>query len=167
MKILRTIKEVSKISSKLRINNKKVGLVVGSFDVLHMGHVNLFRLAKKHVDILIVGLDNDETIKITKGVNRPINNYNRRSQFLSELILVDYIFKINKVFKHGDSKSSNYFFNLYKKIKPSHIFTHIKTDLLKSKRKSIAKILDIKFVPDTTKTVTTSSAIIKKIESEL
>lgn len=60
-------------------DNKTIGLVVGSFDVCHLGHLNLFRFAKKHIDILIVGLDHDETIKQTKGSNRPINNFERRA----------------------------------------------------------------------------------------
>ncbi|MDO8340544.1 MAG: adenylyltransferase/cytidyltransferase family protein, partial [Candidatus Woesebacteria bacterium] len=119
-KILKSIKEISEISSIAKGKHKKVGLVFGAYDVLHMGHINLFKLAKKHVDILIVGLDNDKTIKLSKGNNRPINNYYRRSNFLSEITNVDYIFKIGKVFKHGDIKSFEYFEKLYNKIQPTH-----------------------------------------------
>lgn len=144
----------------------KVGLVTGGFDVLHMGHLNLFRLAKKHCDVLIVGLDHDKTLKATKGENRPINNYQRRSQFLSDLSTVDYIFKINKVFKHGDDTSTTYFENLYRKIKPNFIFTHTATDSLSKRRKELAKLSGIKFIPDKSKIVTHSSTIIKKLELE-
>ena len=149
-----------------RERGNKVGLVTGGFDVLHMGHLNLFRLAKKHCDILIVGLDHDKTLKTTKGENRPINNYQRRSQFLSDLSTVDYIFKINKVFKHGDDTSTSYFENLYKKIKPDFVFTHTATDSLSKRRKQLAKQTGIKFIPDRSKTVTYSSTIIKKLELE-
>jgi D-beta-D-heptose 7-phosphate kinase/D-beta-D-heptose 1-phosphate adenosyltransferase len=107
MKRLSSLRETSKISLKLQNRGKSVGIVVGGFDVLHLGHINLFKVAKRHVDFLIVGLDNDETLKLTKGKNRPINNYNRRSKFLSEITLVDYIFKIPKVFKHGDRNSTD------------------------------------------------------------
>ena len=127
-----------------------------------MGHLNLFRLAKKHSDVLVVGLDHDKTLTATKGANRPINNYNRRSQFLSDLTTVDYIFKINKVFKHGDDTSTTYFENLYKKINPTFVFTHTATDSLSKRRRQLAKQTGIKFIPDRSKTVTHSTTIIKK-----
>ena len=164
MKILTSLQKVIAVCERERGNT--VGLVTGGFDVLHMGHLNLFRLAKKHCDILVVGLDHDMTLKATKGVNRPINNYKRRSQFLSDLTTVDYIFKINKVFKHGDDTSTTYFENLYRKIKPTFIFTHTATDSLSFKRKQLAKQTGIKFIPDKSKTVTHSTAIIKKLELE-
>lgn len=131
-----------------------------------MGHLNLFRLAKKHCDILIVGLDHDKTLKATKGENRPINNYRRRSQFLSDLSTVDCIFKINKVFKHGDDTSTTYFENLYKNIKPTYVFTHTATDSLSKRRKQLTKQTGIIFIPDRSKIVTYSSVIIKKLELE-
>src|SRR3989344_7054281 len=106
MKILNSLQKVIATCKRERETGTKVGLVTGGFDVLHMGHLNLFRLAKKHCDILIVGLDHDKTLKATKGENRPINNYQRRSQFLSDLSTVDYVFKINKVFKHGEDRKS-------------------------------------------------------------
>lgn len=165
-KILSSLQEVSKVSRNAAKNNKTVGLIVGGFDILHMGHLNLFRLARKKVDVVIVGLDNDQTLKTTKGKNRPINNYNRRSQFLSDLTTIDYIFKIGKIIKHGDTDSTPYFENLYKKINPTHIFTHTATDSQERKRQNMAKSLRIKFIPDKSKTVTHTSEIIKKLEME-
>jgi adenylosuccinate synthase len=53
-------------------------------------------LAKKHTGILVVGLDSDQTLKTNKGPSRPINNFRLRSQLLSEIDLIDYIFKIDK-----------------------------------------------------------------------
>ena len=129
-----------------------------------MGHINLFRLAKKHVDCLIVGLDNDQTIKNTKGKTRPINNYKRRSQFLSELSSVEYIFQIDKVFKHGDETSFKYIAELFKSISPTHMFTSIKCDDLWKEKRKLAKSLGIKFIPEKTE-VTHTSEIIKILES--
>ena len=48
-----TLKEIAKYSKQIKKEGKSVGLVVGSFDILHLGHLNLFRLAKEHVDFLI------------------------------------------------------------------------------------------------------------------
>ena len=166
MKTLNSLGKVIEIVHSTKKAGGKVGLVTGGFDVLHMGHLNLFRLAKKHCDTLIVGLDHDKTLKTSKGETRPINNYNRRSQFLSDLSTVDYIFKINKVFKHGDDTSTTYFENLYRKIKPNFVFTHTATDSLSNRRKELAKQTGIKFIPDRSKTVTHSTTIIKKLELE-
>ncbi len=167
MKILASLSEVEKLSNNYQRKKKTVGLVVGSFDVLHMGHLNLFRCAKKHADILIVGLDNDKTITNTKGKNRPINNYRRRSQFLTDLSTIDYIFRINKVFKHGDKESFIYFTRLLNKIKPTHIFTHVPSDGLWKEKKELAKSTGVKFIPDKSKFVTHSSVILKKLQSEI
>ena len=166
MKILNSLQKVIGTVNSTKKTGLKVGLVTGGFDVLHMGHLNLFRLAKKNCDILVVGLDHDKTLKATKGENRPINNYKRRSQFLSDLSTVDYIFKINKVFKHGDDTSTTYFENLYRKIKPNFVFTHTATDSLSKRRKQLVKQTGIIFIPDKSKTVTHSTTIIKKLELE-
>lgn len=166
MKIVNSVKKIAEISKQEKKHGKSIGLVVGGYDVLHLGHINLFRQAKKYVDILIVGLDNDKTLKLTKGHSRPINSYYRRSQFLSELSLVDYIFKIDKVFRHGDSDSDLYFYELYKKISPTHVFTHPETDRLYKRRKSISKDLKIEFIPDKTKYVTTTTEILDKLLAE-
>lgn len=131
-----------------------------------MGHINLFRLAKKHVDFLVVGLDNDQTIRKTKGRKRPINNYKRRSEFLSEISGVEGIFRIAKVFKHGDKDSFKYISRLFKRIKPTHVFTSIKCDDLWKKKKVIAESLGIKFIPEKSKVMHTSD-ILKILETDL
>ena len=49
----------------------------GTFDVLHAGHIKLFREAKKLAGPsgkVIVGTDSDERIRELKGPTRPINN---------------------------------------------------------------------------------------------
>ncbi|KKR87312.1 MAG: Bifunctional protein HldE [Candidatus Woesebacteria bacterium GW2011_GWB1_41_10] len=131
-----------------------------------MGHINLFRVAKKHTDILIVGLDNDKTITKTKGPKRPVNNYKRRSEFLSEFSLVDFIFRIDEIFKHGDNKSFKYFTKLFKLLKPNYIFSSIKCDSLWKEKRNIAESLGVKFIPEKSE-VTHSSTIIKILESDL
>ena len=161
------IKEAVKLSKSLQKKGRTVGLVVGSFDIIHLGHINLFRCAKRHVDVLMVGLDNDATIRKTKGKRRPINNYRRRSELLSDLITVDKIFRIGKVFKHGDKEAFNYFRSLLNKIKPTHTFTHAASDDLVEVRKEQAKEAGIRFVLDRSKKITHSSMILKTLESEL
>ena len=54
----------------------------GCFDVLHRGHIELFKYAKSLGDKLIVGVDSDDKVKKDKGKDRPINNLEDRTEML-------------------------------------------------------------------------------------
>lgn len=81
---------VEKISF-LKKGEKTIGLCVGSFDLLHPGHVDHFISAKKYCDILVVGVTSDKFVsKRKKG--RPIFNEQMRAFFISQIKPVDYVF---------------------------------------------------------------------------
>ena len=61
----------------------------GCFDVLHRGHIELFKFAKSLGDYLVVGLDSDEKIKRAKGNDRPFNNYEDRREILLSIKYID------------------------------------------------------------------------------
>ena len=65
--------------------------VNGTFDVLHRGHIELFKFAKSKGDHLVVGIDTDERVKQTKGSGRPINTLEDRYFFLKCIKYVDEI----------------------------------------------------------------------------
>lgn len=67
----------------------------GCFDILHLGHLKLLEYAKSLGDKLIVGIDSDERVKITKGKLRPINNQLDRKIFLESLKSVDKVVIFN------------------------------------------------------------------------
>jgi len=67
----------------------KVVWTNGCFDILHRGHVELFRYAKSLGDYLVVGIDEDERIKNTKGINRPVNNAKDRKIVLESISYID------------------------------------------------------------------------------
>lgn len=60
----------------------------GCFDILHVGHIELFKFAKKLGSSLYVGIDSDDRIRLKKGKNRPINKEQDR---LSMLMAIKYI----------------------------------------------------------------------------
>ena len=64
-------------------------LVNGTFDILHVGHIDLLNYAKSLGDHLIVALDTDRRIKENKGVTRPINDFNTRFTIMKNLKAVD------------------------------------------------------------------------------
>ena len=61
----------------------------GCFDILHRGHIELFRYAKSLGDELIVGIDTDKKVKKDKGKGRPINSLNDRMMMLNSLVYID------------------------------------------------------------------------------
>ena len=67
----------------------------GCFDVLHRGHVELFRFARSLGDELIVGIDTDEKVKKDKGKFRPINTMRDRKFILESIKYIDKVITFN------------------------------------------------------------------------
>jgi len=63
----------------------------GCFDIIHAGHVQYLQQAKQLGDILVVGLNSDESVKRLKGSSRPINSEGNRALVLAALQSVDYV----------------------------------------------------------------------------
>ena len=82
-------------AQKIRADAKKRGLRVvftnGCFDILHRGHIEYLNEAKRLGDILILGLNSDESVKKIKGEGRPIQTDEDRATILSNLCSVDYV----------------------------------------------------------------------------
>ena len=72
-------------------NGRTVVFTNGCFDVLHAGHISLLKQAKKFGDILIVGINSDDSVRRLKGTSRPVNKLENRIAVLSALSCVDYI----------------------------------------------------------------------------
>ena len=45
----------------------------GCFDILHRGHLEMFKYARSCGDRLVVGIDSDDKVKLDKGPSRPVN----------------------------------------------------------------------------------------------
>ncbi len=85
-----TLDQITKIA---RSSKKKISLVHGVFDVLHVGHKKHFELAKSFADILVVSITSDKFVK--KGPSRPLFNQNFRSEMVSSLEMVDFVVMSN------------------------------------------------------------------------
>lgn len=86
-----SISELKAIRSKLKASNKKVVFTNGVFDLIHSGHVDYLSKAKKLGDVLIVGLNSDDSVKRIKGDKRPILKQEERAFILTNLKPVDYV----------------------------------------------------------------------------
>ncbi len=87
---------------------KKIVFTNGCFDILHAGHVSLLAQARDLGDVLIVGVNSDESVRRLKGEGRPVNNIEHRTLMLAGLLFVDAVV----VFDEDTPE------NLIKKIKP-------------------------------------------------
>lgn len=98
----------------LKIKHKKeyIGFTNGCFDLIHLGHLQYLKKCKEYCDILIVGLNTDDSIQRLKGKTRPINNLEDRLAFLSYFEFIDYVTYFNE----------NTPLDLIKEIKPDVLF---------------------------------------------
>lgn len=84
-------KTLKEICSDLKNSGKKIVFTNGCFDLIHSGHILYLSEAKKLGDILIIGLNSDDSVKRLKGNGRPINNETDRAIVLDALKFVDYL----------------------------------------------------------------------------
>jgi D-beta-D-heptose 7-phosphate kinase/D-beta-D-heptose 1-phosphate adenosyltransferase len=75
----------------LRAQGRRIVLTNGCFDILHRGHVSYLSRAKALGDVLVVGVNSDESIRRLKGPGRPINTLEDRLQVLAALGCVDHV----------------------------------------------------------------------------
>ena len=90
--------EKSDLDRKIKYLKERQNSIVftnGCFDLLHKGHIDLLNEASTFGDILIVGLNSDNSVKILKGHGRPIENEIIRSKKLLEIINVDFVVIFN------------------------------------------------------------------------
>lgn len=85
------IEKIPELIKGIKADNKKVSFTNGCFDLLHPGHLDLLYYCRKLADLLIIGLNTDESIKALKGDNRPVLKLEHRSQMLAGYSFVDYI----------------------------------------------------------------------------
>ncbi len=90
------IKEIKILSEKFRKNNQKIVFTNGVFDILHRGHIEYLIKAKNLGDILIVGINSDDSVKKIKGNKRPIVQQEDRAYLLSNISCVDYVCIFNE-----------------------------------------------------------------------
>lgn len=93
----------------------KLVLVGGCFDILHEGHMLFLKKAKEQGDTIIVLLESDKSIRKWKGIERPINTQEKRSQNLSKIDEVDFILLLPELKKDLE------YYDLIKKIEPDII----------------------------------------------
>ena len=74
-----------------RHQGKRIVLTSGTFDLLHVGHLNYLKAVKKYGDIVVVLMSGDTRVRARKGLKRPIIPEDERAQILDALKMIDYV----------------------------------------------------------------------------
>ena len=88
---IKDLQELKGIVQKLKKEGKRIVFTNGCFDLLHPGHIKCLEEAKKFGDVLIVGINSDQSVKRLKGPQRPIMPLWGRMMLLGALEAVDYV----------------------------------------------------------------------------
>lgn len=90
------ISELYSIVKSLKQAGKRIVFTNGCFDIIHVGHVRYLKEARNLGDVLVVGLNSDESVRTIKGMSRPIVPQGERAEVLSSLRDVDYVVIFNE-----------------------------------------------------------------------
>lgn len=86
-----TLDQLAAESGRLRSESQRVVATNGCFDILHVGHVRYLIAARKLGEVLVVGLNGDDSVRQLKGEGRPVNREQDRAEVLAALESVDYV----------------------------------------------------------------------------
>jgi rfaE bifunctional protein nucleotidyltransferase chain/domain len=93
------ILERNRLIARVAITRRGGARVVfanGCFDLLHVGHVRYLEAAKGLGDLLVVGVNSDEQVRLLKGEGRPFVTARERAEVIASLRAVDYVTVFNE-----------------------------------------------------------------------
>lgn len=82
------IRKIESILTYWNLKNKKIVFTNGCFDILHRGHVEYLAQAANHGDVLVIGLNTDNSVRRIKGPSRPVQDEYARAILLASLSFV-------------------------------------------------------------------------------
>ena len=85
------LESLEPVIAALKASGKMVVFANGCFDLLHVGHIRYLQSARQLGDLLIVGLNSDESVRRLKGPQRPLMPEDERAEILAALACVDFI----------------------------------------------------------------------------
>jgi len=88
---IKTLPELLAVLERARRSGQRIVWTNGCFDLLHAGHIEYLRFAKRQGDVLVVGINSDASVRRLKGPNRPIRPDSERARVLSALGAVDFV----------------------------------------------------------------------------
>lgn len=74
-----------------RQRGERIVFTNGCFDLLHVGHARYLAAARALGDLLVVGVNSDDSVRTLKGPTRPLISEDERAELLAHLAVVDYV----------------------------------------------------------------------------
>jgi len=94
--IIASIDELRVLGADLRAAGRSIVFTNGVFDILHAGHVTYLEQARAMGDVLVIGVNSDDSVRALKGESRPVNTLVDRMHVLSALRAVDHVISFNE-----------------------------------------------------------------------
>lgn len=169
-KMILSYQEIAQYVQACRVLGARIVCTIGSWDVLHVGHVRYIMEASRFGDVLIVGVDSDVGVKKYKGPLRPIINQHERMEMVSYLGCVNIVTLITDV-----DDSGKWQYGLLDAIRPD-VFIAVEDSYPEEQRRDIRErcgnlIVLPRQAEDTSSTniiqkIMKSEAFLQKIEGE-
>jgi len=93
---VKTLQELKEIVETEKAKGKTIAFANGVFDILHVGHVRYLTEAREMGDVLIVAVNDDDSVRRLKGNDRPLMSVEERMEILAALLCVDYLVKFSE-----------------------------------------------------------------------
>ena len=91
MGIVVTREQLVQTRGRLKADRKRVVFTNGCFDILHRGHIDYLAQSKALGDVLVVGVNSDDSVRRLKGPGRPIVSQDDRAAVVAALGAVDFV----------------------------------------------------------------------------
>lgn len=163
-RIITDDRRLTDVVRSLKTLGARIVLTQGTYDLVHIGHARYLEAAKRHGDILIVGVDSDKKVRARKGPDRPIVPENERMEMVIHLRPVDLVV----LKRHDDPK-----WHLIKTVRPD-VLIAVKETYASAEIRKLKKYCGKIVVLDRQATTSTSAKIrklqlktAKKIERSL
>lgn len=161
-KIIFDLKKLKMLVDGLRAADFKIVVTIGSWDLLHIGHVRYLNKAKEHGDVLIVGVDTDKGIKFYKGPLRPVVPQEERCEMLTYQKAVDFVTLVDDVDEKGEWQM-----NLIKIIHPD-VFVAVEDSYPKEQLEKISQFCgEVVVLPRQAEGTSTSNMIQNTVKKHL
>ncbi|MGH9422465.1 MAG: adenylyltransferase/cytidyltransferase family protein [Thermoanaerobaculia bacterium] len=89
-------RELAEALARERAAARTIAFANGCFDVLHVGHIRYLQGAAKEADVLVVGVNGDESVRELKGAGRPAMNATERAEIIAAIRGVSYVIIFNE-----------------------------------------------------------------------
>src|SRR5512143_3795617 len=88
---IKTVGELRARVAHARAAGLRVVFGNGCFDLIHVGHVRYLQGARALGDLLVVGINSDDSVRALKGPGRPLQSQDERIEMIASLECVDYV----------------------------------------------------------------------------